>query len=164
MRQRGDYNVRGTAAVLDDYSYTYSSLEPLVAGATWYTVHPSTIQATESEVRGSVSRGKTPYEQGLPHYTCHKQSNAFLMLRRRSAVSPSNVDPLRSTTLRGVRSARRSRGNSSALNRKSCHAPVSVMLEKRGGCCRTDGPRWVRSCQMLHTIAAINAAWCRSLR
>ena len=86
------------------------------------------------------------------------------MRRRRSAVSPSNVDPLRSTTLRGVRSARRSRGNSSALNRKSCHAPVSVMLEKRGGCCRTDGPRRVRSGQMLHTIAAINAACCCSLR
>ena len=38
------------------------------------------------------------------------------------------------------------------------------MLEKRGDCCCTDGPRRVRTCQMLHTMAAINAAWCRSLR
>ena len=68
---------------------------------------------------------------------------------------------------RGRRSAlspRTSRGNSSALNRKSCHASVSVTLEKRGGRCRTDGPRRVLSCQMWHTIAAIKAAWRRSLR
>ena len=40
--------------------------------------------------------------------TCYKQSDAFLLRRRRrrSAVSPWNVDPLRSTTLRGIRSAR----------------------------------------------------------
>ena len=39
--------------------------------------------------------------------TCYKQSNAFLLRRRRrSAVSPWDVDPLRSTTLRGIRSAR----------------------------------------------------------
>ena len=37
------------------------------------------------------------------------------------------------------------------------------MLEKRGGRCRTDGPIRVRSCQMQHTIAAIKAAWRRSL-
>ena len=37
------------------------------------------------------------------------------------------------------------------------------MLEKRGGRCRTDGPRRVLSCQMRHTVAAIKAAWCRSL-
>ena len=44
------------------------------------------------------------------------------------------------------------------------HPSVSVIVEKRGGCCRTDGPRRVRSGQMLHTIAAINAACCCSLR
>ena len=38
------------------------------------------------------------------------------------------------------------------------------MLGKRGGCCRTDGPRRVRSCQIMHAIATINPAWCRSLR
>ena len=48
-------------------------------------------------------------------------------------------------------------------SRKSCHASVSVMLEKRGGRCRTDGPIRVLSSQMRHTIAAIKAAWCRSL-
>ena len=86
---------------------------------------------------------------------------------RRSAVSPWNVDPLRSTTLRGIRNARsglRQRGfRSSALHRKSCHASVSVMLGKRGGRCRTDRPIRVLSRQMRHTIAAIKAAWCRSL-
>ena len=40
--------------------------------------------------------------------TCYKQSNVFLMRRRRrrSAVSQLNVDPLRSTALRGIRSGR----------------------------------------------------------
>ena len=105
----------------------------------WYTIHASTKQTTDSEVRRSVSRVKTPCEQGLPHYTCYKHSNAFLLRRRRrSAVYPWNVDPLRSTTLRGIRSARRSRGKSSALNRKSCHALVPVTLEKLNGCGRTD--------------------------
>ena len=131
---------------------------------------PAQKQATASEVRGSVSRGKnivsSSYYLITGVYRCYKQGNAYLMRRRRrrSAVSPWNMDPLRRTTLRGIRSARRNRGKSSALNRKSCHASVLVMLEKRCGCCRTDGPRRVRSCQMLHTIAAINAAWCRSLR
>ena len=152
---------------------TYSSLvlprSRCSIPGTWYSAHPSTKQATASEVRGSVSRGKNlvgSYYLITGVYTCYKQSNAYLMRRRRrrSAVSPWNVDPLRSTTLRGIRSARRSRGKSSALNRKSYHASFSVMFEKRGGCCRTDGPRQVRSCQMLHTTAAINAAWCRSLR
>ena len=47
--------------------------------------------------------------------TCDNQSNAFLLRRRRrrSAVSPWNVDPLRSTTLRGVRSARSGLGQRS---------------------------------------------------
>ena len=87
--------------------------------------------------------------------------------RRRSAVFPWNVDPLRSTTLRGIRSARSALGQrsfrSSALHRSSCHASVSVMLEKRSGRCRTDGPLRILSCQMRHTIAAIKATWCRSL-
>ena len=65
--------------------------------------------------------------------TCYKQSNAFLMRRRRrSAVSPWNVDPLRSTTLRGISSARSGLGQrsfrSSALHPKSCHASLLVML------------------------------------
>ena len=46
----------------------------------------------------------------------------------------------------------------------TCEHPTdSVMLEKRGGRCRTDGPIRVLPCQMRHTIAAIKAAWCRSL-
>ena len=76
---------------------------------------------------------------------------------RRSAVSAWNVDPLRSTTLPGIRSARSGLGQRSfrspALHRKSCHASVSVMLEKRGGRCRTDGPIRVLSCQVRHTMS-----------
>ena len=62
----------------------------------------------KSEVRASVLRVKTRCEQGLPHCTyVLQESNAFLLRRRRrSAVSPWNVDPLRSTSLRGIRSAR----------------------------------------------------------
>ena len=56
----------------------------------------------------------------------------------------------------------RRRGNSSALHEKSCHPSVFSMLEKRDGCCHT-GQRRDRTCQMLHTIDAINAACCRSL-
>ena len=73
-----DYNIRTAAAVvLYDTSTsnrcTYSSLEPLVPGATytWYLVRymqaPSRLY--KSEVRESVSRVKTPFEQGLPHNT-----------------------------------------------------------------------------------------------
>ena len=84
---------------------------------TWYAIeNASTKRATESEVRGSVSRRaeKLLVSRDYP-ITCYKQSNAFLTRRRRSfPVSPWNVDPLRSTTLRGIRSARRRRGNSSA--------------------------------------------------
>ena len=47
--------------------------------------------------------------------TCYKQTNAFLLRRRRrrSAVSIWNVDPLRSTTLCGIRSARSGLGQKS---------------------------------------------------
>ena len=124
-------------------------------------------QATASEVRGSVPRGKNPCQQLLPQYRCLQVLQAEQRVPHATGKKrsfPWNVDPLRSTTLRGIRNARTSRGKSSALNGKSYHASVSVMLEKRGGWCRTDGPRRVRFCQMLHTIAAINAAWCRSLR
>ena len=107
---------------------------------TWYGTcqHPTDYIIIGT---GSVSRVKTLCEQGLPPYTCYEQSNAFKRRRRRrSTVSPSNVDPLRSNTLRGTRSARSGLGQrtfcSSALNRKSCHAAVSVMLEQHGGCCR----------------------------
>ena len=76
-----DYNIRtAAAAVLYDTSarYTYSSLEPLVPGVaylvpgTWYGTcnHPTDYRLDYiSEVRGSVSRVKTPCEKGLPHCT-----------------------------------------------------------------------------------------------
>ena len=133
-----DYNIRtaAAAAALYDTSTrcTYSSLEPLVPGAAYLV--PGTVHAS---TRG-VSREKLLVSRDyLIARTCYKQSNAFLMRRRRrrSAASPWNVAPLRSTTLRGIRSARSGLGQwsfrSSALHRKSCHASVSVMLEKRGG-------------------------------
>ena len=49
-------------------------------------------------------------EHFFPHATEEKEKRSF---------APWNVDPLRSTTLRGIHSARGSHGNSSALNRKS---------------------------------------------
>ena len=170
-----DCIIRTAAAVaLYDTSTrcTYSSLEPLVPGAACLvtgTVHASTQQTTNQRY-GGVSRASKLLVGGdyLAAHTCYKQSNAFLLRRRRrSAFSPWKVDPLRSTTLRGIRSARsglgQRSGTSSALHRKSCHALVSVVLEKSGGRCRTDGPIRVPSCQTRHTIAAIKATWCRSL-
>ena len=57
--------------------------------------------------------------------TCYKQSNAFLLRRRRrrSAVSPWNVDPLRSTTLRGIRSARSGLGRQRSFRSFLCPTP-----------------------------------------
>ena len=66
----------------------------------------------KSEVRGSVSRVKTPCEQGLPHCTYVLQAK-MRRRRTRSAVSQWNVDPRRSTTLRGIRSARSGLGQRS---------------------------------------------------
>ena len=119
---------------------------------TWYLVRymQAPNRLYKSEVRASALRVNVLVSRDyLIARTCYKQSNAFLLRRRRrrSAVSPWNVDPLRSTTLRGIRRERVS-APSSALHRKSRHAPVSVMLEKRGGRCRTDGPIRVLPCQM----------------
>ena len=71
------YNIRTAVAVVVLYDTstrcTYSSLEPLVPGVAYLvpgTVHASTKQTIQkSEVRESVSRIKTPCEQGLTHYT-----------------------------------------------------------------------------------------------
>ena len=77
---------------------------------TWYLVRymQAPIRLYKSEVRASVLRVKTPCEQGVPHCTYVLQAGQRLLRRRRrrSAVSPWNVDPLRSTTLRGIRSTR----------------------------------------------------------
>ena len=133
-----------------------------------HEIGPFYKHPTDYGIRGTgvCFARETPCEQGLPHCTCCKQSNASLMCRRRrrSAVSPRNVDPLRSTTYCGIRSTRKHRGNSFALSQQSCPASLLVTLVKLGGCCRTDGTRRALSCQMWHTITAINAAWCRSIR
>ena len=80
------------------------------------TVHASTQQSTNQRY-GGLSRAKKLLvsRDYLITRTCYKQSNAFLMRlrRRRSAVSSWNVDPLRNTTLRGIRSARSGLGQRS---------------------------------------------------
>ena len=188
------YYVRTAAAeVLYGARYEYSlyvlqsraSRSRCSIPGTWYGTckHPTD---NKSEVRGSVSRVKTPCEQGLPHCTyvlqaeqrlpraTEKAKRSFPMERGSTAKHHPAWNPqctqwfrAEEFSLRGIRSARSGLGQrsfrSSALHRKSCHASFSVMLEKRGGCCRTDGPIRDLSCQMRHTIAAIEAAWCRSL-
>ena len=76
MENQGNKSsLRSRASLLYDTSTrcTYSSLEPLVPDAayTWYLVRymQAPNRLYKSEVRGSVSRVKTPCEQGLPHYT-----------------------------------------------------------------------------------------------
>ena len=133
-----------------------------------YQVHANTQQTTESEVRGSVSRVKNPRGQGLPHYVVlqaeqrlprEKAKRSFPMERGPTAKHHPAANP---------QCSQRFRAEEFPLlcpKPKSCHASVSVMLlEKRRGRCRTDGPIRVLPCQMRHTIAAIKAAWCRSLR
>ena len=97
----------------------------------------------KSEARGSVPRVKTPCEQGLLHCTYVLQAEQRLphARRRRSAISPWNVDPLRSTTLRGIRSARSGLGRGVSTPLPQTESPATlqsqVMMEKRGGRCRT---------------------------
>ena len=136
---------------------------------------PSTVHASTQntiQIRGTgvcLARKKTPCEQGLPHCTyvlqaeqrlphaTEKAKRSFLMERGPTAKHHPACNPQRTQWFR-AESFR-----SSALNQKSCHASVSLMLEKRSGRCRTDGPIRVLFCQKRHTIAPIKAAWCRSL-
>ena len=120
----------------------------------------------KSEVRGSVSRVKTPCEQELHHYTYVLQAEE----KAKRSFPMERGDPLRSTTLRGIRSARSGLGRGVSTPLPQTESPATlqsqVMMEKRGGRCRTDGPiRVIRvlSCQMRHTIVAFKATCCRSL-
>ena len=105
---------------------------------TWYLVRymQAPNRPYKSEVRGSVSRVKTPCEQGLPHCTYvlqaeqrlphateEKAKRSFPMERGPTAKRHPAWNPQR-TQWFGQRSFR-----SSALHRKSCHASVPVMLE-----------------------------------
>ena len=146
----------------------------VVYKSTWYLVRymQAPNRLYKSEVRASVLRVKTPREQGLPHYTYVLQSRAtpsFCDGGEGEAQFPHGTwthceaPPCVESAMHAVVSGRGVSAPSSALHRKSSHAQVSVMLEKRGGRCRTDGPIRVLPCQMRHTIAAIKAAWCRSL-
>ena len=139
---------------------------------TWYLVRymQAPNRLYKSEVRGSVSRVKSPCEQGLPHCTYVLQAEQRLSHATEEKVKrsfPMERGPTAKHhpgwNLQCTQWFRAESFRSSALHRKSCHASVSVMLEKRGGRCRIDGPIRVLSCQMRHTIAAIKAAWCRSL-
>ena len=100
---------------------------------TWYGTckHPTNYK---SEARGSVSRVKTPCEQGLPHCTYvlqaeqrlphateEKVKRSFPMERGPTAKHHRAWNPQCTQTGLGQRSFR-----SSALNRKSCHVSVSV--------------------------------------
>ena len=63
----------------------------------------------KSKVRASVLRVKTPCEQGLPHCTYVLQSEQRLPSATEEKAKrsfPVERGPLRSTTLRGIRSAR----------------------------------------------------------
>ena len=126
----------------------------------------------KSEVRASVLRVKTPCEQGLPHCTYvlqaeqrlpsateEKAKRSFPMERGPIAKHHSAWIPQCTQWF----TAEEFPLLPLPYTEKSRHAPVSVMLEKRGGRCRTDGPIRVLPCQMRHTIAAIKAAWCRPL-
>ena len=98
---------------------------------TWYLVRymQAPNRLYESEVRGSVSRVKTPCEQGLPHCTYvlqveqrlphateEKAKRSFSMERGPTGKHHPAWNP-QCTPCLGQRSFR-----SSALNRKSCHA------------------------------------------
>ena len=132
---------------------------------TWYLVRymQAPNRPYKSEVRGPVSHVKTPCEQGLPHCTYvlqteqrlphateEKAKRSFPIERGPTAKHHPAWNPQCTQWFRAGK-----RFRSPALHRKSFHASVSVMLEKRGGRCRTDGPMRVLSCQMRHTIAAI---------
>ena len=134
----------------------------------WYLVRymQAPNRLYKSEVRASVLRVKTPCERELPHYTYVLQAEQRLPHATEKAKRsfPMECGPTANISFRSARSSLGQRGlRSSALNRKSCHASAAVMLEMGGGRCRTDGPVRVLSGQMRHTIAAIKAAWCRSL-
>ena len=150
------------------YVLEVSSLWLFQVQHTWYLVpvHANTQQTAESEVRGSVSRVKTPCGQGLPHYVVlqaeqrlprEKAKRSFPMERGSTAKHHPAANP---------QCSQRFRAEGFPLlcpKPKVMPTSVSVMLEKRGGRCRTDEPIRALSCQMRHTIAAIKATWCRSL-
>ena len=134
---------------------------------TWYL---ALNRLYKSEVRGSVSRVKTPCEQGLPYCTyvlqaeqrlphaTEKAKRSFSMARGPTAKHHPAWNP---------QCTQRFRAEVFPL---LCPTPkvmprfiMSVMLEKRGARCRTDGPTRVLSCQIRHMMAAVKAAWCRSL-
>ena len=70
----------------------------------------------KSEVRASVLRVKTPFEQGLPHCTYVLQAEQRLPSATEEKAKrsfPMERGPLRSTTLHGIRSARSGLGQRS---------------------------------------------------
>ena len=72
----------------------------------WYGTckHPTDYK---SDVRGSVSRVKTPCEQRLLDQTLQaEQRLPHATEEKAKRIFPCNVDPLRSATLRGIRNAR----------------------------------------------------------
>ena len=126
----------------------------------------------KSEVRGSVSRVKTPCEQGLPHCTYVLQAEQRLPSATEEKAKrsfPMERDPLPSTTLRVIRSARSGLGQRS-FRSFLCPTPKVTPRSSLGDVGEARWPlshRWTDTSPNLpvrHTIAAIKAAWCHTLR
>ena len=99
----------------------------------------------KSEIRASVcKRVKTPCEQGLPHRTYVLQAEQRLPSateKKAKRSFPMERDPLPSTTLRVIRSARSGLGQTSFCS-FLCPTPKVTPRSSlnRGGRCHTDGP------------------------
>ena len=158
MRQRGDYNIR--PAVLYEYSHVHesrASRSRCSIPGNWYLVH--IIQAQ--------NRLQNKRYGGLFHAQKILVSRDYLITRSTSRATPSSCDGEEAQFPHGTRILCHPARNLQCTRKSRkllCPKPKVMPRFSVGGCCRTDGPRRARSCQMFHTIAAINAAWCRSLR
>ena len=124
----------------------------------------------KSEVRGSVSHVKTPCEQGLPHCTYvlqaeqrlphateEKAKRSFPMeggptAKHRLALSPQCTQWFRAEEFPLLRPTPKvmPRFSLGDVGRSAVAAVAQMYIR-------------ILSCQMRHTIAAIKAAWCRSV-
>ena len=103
----------------------------------WYMQAPDRLY--KSEVRASVLRVKTPCEQGLPHCTYVLQAEQRLPSATEEKAKrsfPMERDPLPSTTLRVIRSARSGLGQRS-FRSFLCPTPKVTPRSSLGDCCRS---------------------------
>ena len=167
-----DYNIR-KAVVLYEYSLyvlqSRASRSRCSIPDAWYGTWQAPNRLYKSEVRGSVSRVKTPCEQGLPHCTyvlqaeqrlphgTEKAKRSFPMERGPTAKHHPAWNP---------RCTQWFRTEEFPL----CPTPKVMPRFSLGDVGEARWPlshRWTDtiriSGQMRHTVAAIKAAWCRSL-